>query len=243
MRAHFLTSSLAATFLLFFSSAAHADEILDAPPAEAQPLPAPGDAPVPPPAADAMPGAPTTLTSAPIAPASLGAGALAREAPEREDAPVRRVGVASMLGFGSANQGFGLGVRGGYTMPMNVYVGGSFMYHVGTSTALLGQSVSSNAYYFAGEGGYDFQAGPVTIRPYAGLGYQVASISGPAPNTPAGTLVSQNANSVVVYPAASAHWNIPRSQFFVGGDTRVVIPLADASNAAFAMFGTAGAKF
>ena len=61
----------------------------------------------------------------------------------------------------------GLGARGGFTLPFNFYVGGTFLYHVGTSA----NGTSSNVWYLGGEGGYDIATGPITVRPYVGVGY------------------------------------------------------------------------
>src|SRR5215471_14448526 len=66
--------------------------------------------------------------------------------------------VGALLGWGFRDAvGFGLGVRGGYTLPMNVYVGGTFMYHLGKTETIAGTGdFSVNTYYLGAEGGYDF---------------------------------------------------------------------------------------
>src|SRR5258707_15835289 len=49
--------------------------------------------------------------------------------------------------------GIGLGVRGGYTLPMNLYVGGTFIYHLGKSEASPFGDLKVNIYYFGAEVG------------------------------------------------------------------------------------------
>jgi len=77
--------------------------------------------------------------------------------------------VAGLVGVGIDVAGedafFGLGLRGGYTLRPNIYIGGTYMYHI------VSQEVAGGLHILGVEGGYDFQFEPVTIRPYIGLGY------------------------------------------------------------------------
>jgi hypothetical protein len=75
-------------------------------------------------------------------------------------------------GFGKEPNfyGLGFGVRGGYTLPMNVYLGGTFIYHLGASVATGFGDVKYNVMFLGVEGGYDLMAGPVLVRPVLGLG-------------------------------------------------------------------------
>jgi hypothetical protein len=84
---------------------------------------------------------------------------------------------AALLGYGFKDGvGLGLGARGGYTLPMNVYLGGTFVYHLGKSVG----GASVNIFYLGVEGGYDITAGPFVIRPFLGLGPAFAHVSAPA---------------------------------------------------------------
>jgi hypothetical protein len=118
------------------------------------------------------------------------------------------------------------------------------MYHFGSSYGYGGylgtvaSELSTHVLYPAGEVGYDFHVGPVTIRPYAGLGVAFLTAS----SSLAGTSTSETESSALVYPGATAHWNIPRSDFFVGGDTRLLI-LTRGGDPSFALYATAGLKF
>jgi hypothetical protein len=145
-----------------------------------------------------------------------------------------RGSVAGLLGYGFKDGvNLGLGVRGGYTLPMNLYLGGTFVYHLGKSE----NDVSSNLYYFGVEGGYDIGAGPVVIRPYLGLGAATAMASIPAiPGFTEKTTASETRfalwpGATVLYPIGSA---------FIGADARFLI--VDEFNA-FSLFATGGVHF
>jgi Outer membrane protein beta-barrel domain len=152
------------------------------------------------------------------------------------------ISVAPLLGFGTNHLNFGFGARAGYTLPQKVYIGATFMYHLGVSESygLFGQTneVSSKVFYPAGEVGYDFRVGPVTIRPYAGVGVVFISSSVTIGNQSA----SNTENSLALYPAVTAQFNIPHSDFFVGGDTRILI-LTRGGDPSFGLFATGGMKF
>jgi hypothetical protein len=71
--------------------------------------------------------------------------------------------VAGLIGFGAGYEGFDLGVRGGYTLPNNIYLGGTILLNVGFGGWGAGFTTGF-------EGGYQFAAGPVVVRPYGGIG-------------------------------------------------------------------------
>ena len=166
----------------------------------------------------------------------------ARSRPDDEAESGKAISVAPLLGFGTNHLNFGFGARAGYTLPQRVYVGATFMYHLGMSESygLFGQSseVSTKVFYPAAEVGYDFRVGPVTIRPYGGVGVVFISSSVTVGNQSS----SASTSSLALYPAVTAQWNIPRSDFFVGGDTRMLI-LTRGGDPSFGLFATAGMKF
>lgn len=210
-----LIGLVAAVSLSLASTAA-----LAAPPA---PLPAPAPAP------SAAPPAPAAQTDRPAA------------SSDGEEESGKAFVAAPLMGFGSNHYGFGMGARAGYTFPQKVYVGGTFMYHFGSSYGyggLAGADISTRILYPAAEVGYDFHVGPVTIRPYAGVGVAFATAS----SSFAGESTSSTDSSLLIYPGATAHWNIPRSDFFVGGDTRIAI-LTRGGDPSFGLFATGGIKF
>jgi hypothetical protein len=150
--------------------------------------------------------------------------------------------VAALLGYGFKDYvNVGLGVRGGYTLPMNLYVGGTFVYHLGKSVDTGAGSAKTNIYYFGVEGGYDIAAGPVVVRPYLGLGPATARSTIPAFNFGAGFTTPETTvtdTKLALWPGATVLY--PLGPAFVGGDARFLI-VNDFN--AFSLFATAGAQF
>ena len=137
--------------------------------------------------------------------------------------------VGAMIGDGFKDGvNFGLGVRGGYTLPQNIYVGGTFVYHFGTSAG----DASVNVFYLGPEAGYDIQAGPVVVRPYLGLGPAFAHVSLPAP------FPSDTETKFGVWPGVAGLF--PIQNFYVGADMRVLI-VSDFT--AFSIFANGGVMF
>ncbi|MGH7328527.1 MAG: hypothetical protein ACREJX_09280, partial [Polyangiaceae bacterium] len=92
------------------------------------------------------------------------------------------VSAAALLGYGVDNLcgadpdrtctpfGVGLGLRAGVTMPFKLYVGATFLYHLGYSIGSGDNLVREHTFYPGLEAGYDFVLGPITLRPYTGIG-------------------------------------------------------------------------
>jgi len=153
-----------------------------------------------------------------------------------------------LLGYGFKDYvDLGFGVRGGYTLPMNLYLGGTFIYHLGKSDNINGVDISGHIMYFGVEGGYDIEAGPVIVRPYLGLGDVIASVDVPQVCAPFVGCVgggSESSGHFGVWPGATVLY--PMDNFFVGGDARFVIVTSSDSNQdfnAFSLFATGGMKF
>jgi hypothetical protein len=127
----------------------------------------------------------------------------------------------------------GIGARAGLTLPMSIYLGGTFVYHLGKSESTPFGDVNARILYLGGEGGYDASAGPLTVRPYLGFGY--ASLTGSVAG------ISSSQGKGAIWPGAVAL--LPLGSLFVGADARyVVIFDADDSNA-FSLFATLGMTF
>jgi hypothetical protein len=136
----------------------------------------------------------------------------------------------------------GIGARGGVTLPMSLYLGGTILYHLGKTTSDSGADFKANIWYFGGEGGYDIGAGPLTIRPYLGLGY--ANLRASAPDVCAlGACVggSYSDGKLAFWPGVTGLVGL--GSLFVGADLRYVL-LVDAEDAnAFSAFATLGVNF
>lgn len=159
-----------------------------------------------------------------------------------------RIFAAAMLGFASDSLNFGFGLRGGKTFENHLYVGGSFVYHVGESvsggsTVATGYGTTANTTYSAStsaiivgpEGGYDLDLKAVVLRPYLGLG--LAAFTGSS--SAGGVSVSTSGSQFVVWPGAQVIYSLPQSNFFLGGDAHVVtVP-----GTAFSVFATGGIHF
>jgi hypothetical protein len=154
----------------------------------------------------------------------------------------RPVSVAPLLGYASESMKLGVGVRGGYTLPMGLYVGGTFIYHLGSSaegSSALGTIESSARFIVSGaEVGYSIPVGPVTVRPYAGVGLLVAMISQKAGSQES----SDSATSLAFWPGCTALYSIPHSPAFVGIDSRLLLA-TEGSGVAFGAFATGGMRF
>jgi hypothetical protein len=161
------------------------------------------------------------------------------EAPEAE--PARgKVAIAGLvgqgIGFSHADEGpyrLGFGVRAGITLPQRVYLGGTFVYHGGTSR----DGASGNVFYLGGEAGYDFGTGPVVVRPYIGLGI----LSARASVSRLGYSASDSKSYLYVAPGVAVHFLLGE-RWFIGGDARVLtVPSEDSDSWNVSFLATFGA--
>ena len=141
------------------------------------------------------------------------------EAPAPEPIDTRFY-VDAMLGLGSEQLNLGIGARGGKTFDNHLYVGGLFVYHLGTSASASvgGTMVTSSAsgFYIGPEAGYDIQLLPsVVLRPYLGLGFADASVS-------SSTGGSASSSELSIWPGVAAHYQLAGSKYVLGGDFRIV---------------------
>lgn len=174
----------------------------------AQPAPtaAPAEAPAEPDVADAPEGKPAR----PISIAAI-AGVGLNETKLKDDA-----GNETKDGVGT--QGVGIGLRGGYTLPMKVYVGAAFVYHLGGSNEANQVKYTGSTLYLGPEVGYDLELGPVILRPYVGLGYGSVKAKAEAGGT---TLLDRSEGGFAVWPGVMARY--PVDAFFVGADARYAL--------------------
>ncbi len=136
----------------------------------------------------------------------------------------------------------GLGARAGVTLPLGLYVGGTFVYHLGKSQNIGGADLKANVYYFGAEGGYEISAGPLTVRPYLGLGYASPRITQANCQLQACVAGETSGDSkFAMWPGATALF--PVGNLFVGADLRYVVLFDTTDGNAFAAFLTGGMSF
>jgi hypothetical protein len=115
--------------------------------------------------------------------------------------------------------GMGLGARVGFTLPFNFYVGGTFLYHIGTHA----NATSTNVWYLGGEGGYNIEVAPIAVRPYVGAGYANWRSEWPANSCGLSRCNAgiRNAGSAALWPGLAVLASA--GPYFVGVDFRYVV--------------------
>jgi hypothetical protein len=154
---------------------------------------------------------------------------------DEDEIASKPISATALFGYGTEGLKLGVGARAGYTLPMNIYVGGTFMYHFGQSVG----AASYNVFYPAGEAGYDIRIGRGVIRPYAGVGpiFVHASVSF------LGQSESKTDTSLAVYPGVTATYDIPNANgVYVGGDARLLFN-TQGGDPSFGFFVNAGMRF
>ena len=120
--------------------------------------------------------------------------------------------------------GFGLGLRGGYTLSFGLYIGALFDYYIGTTETLIDTRTEPDTVFdaqfrsahLAMEVGYDFKIlSTLLLRPYIGFGYLDTGASSQLPVL--------DYNSVAFSPGLSLDFNITESAF-VTGNVHLLLP-------------------
>jgi hypothetical protein len=164
-------------------------------------------------------------------------------APDRAGASV---GVLLGYGFDSAYK-FGLGARGGYTLPQKVYIGGTFVYHFGQSESDGTFTASESLFYVGPEGGYDIaipSAPQILIRPYLGLGLESVHVSesGGSAIEAVTINVSGSSSGFSFWPGVTGLYSFTPN-WSAGLDARVVVATFGGGDTTFALFLTGQYKF
>lgn len=202
-----------------------------APPPPVQEAEPPPPAPPPPPPAPVVASEPDVKKDAPPA-----------APPTDADSAPKPISVAPLLGYATSNLNLGVGLRAGYTLEQRIYIGGTFVYHLGKSEEIstLGgkMEASAHAMYPGVEAGYDLPVGPVVIRPYGGVGIAFVTVSQEAN----GQSKSDTKSSFAFWPGCAVSYAIPKSPAFVGADARLLV-MTEADDPSFGMFATGGVRF
>lgn len=134
--------------------------------------------------------------------------------------------------------GTGFGARVGYTLPNRVYLGATFLYHLGMTEG----PVQANVNYGGGEVGYDITTGPMLLRAYAGFGLanSSATVTLPTVGGVGGGKVSASDSRFAFWPGASVLLPFEDGAAFVGVDAKYVV--VDGGSA-FNTYGTFGLAF
>lgn len=143
------------------------------------------------------------------------------------------ISAAANVGIGSNDYGVGFGLRGGYTMPYRLYLGGIANYHVGNDSNVGDVRQSTRVGYFGPEAGYDLGVGKVLLRPVLGFGLAFRT-----EQREGGNVASVDQTLVRPYIAPGASVMVPIGNFFVGADSRYMI---NRDNGAITLLGAVGA--
>lgn len=155
----------------------------------------------------------------------------------------------------------GGGLRVGYKFPINVYLGATFVYHLGGNTDKppLVLDRQSNVFYGGAELGYAIDLYPVEIRPYVGFGVLhlddafTDSFAFLDPNTRNTWIAARKVESgslPALWPGVALTCRF--GVVFVGVDARYVVPTDSIDRAewkaagwanGFGLFATSGASF
>lgn len=176
------------------------------------------------------------------------------EKPKKKELPGgdKRASVGLLLGWGfktdRRTQGLGAdpyllgaGLRGGYTLDFQLYLGAYFVYFIGSSaegTNALRNTGTGNSHanymLFGAEVGYDWWMGPALVRPSLGLGMALgvtdATIDGQT------TSVADFA----FHPGMSVLF--PIDDWFLGGDFRANVITANGVSG-IALYANGGLRF
>lgn len=141
--------------------------------------------------------------------------------------------------LGADPYGFVAGLRGGYTLDFNLYVGLFFDYYLGSSETgdsarINTGSQTSHANYiqFGAEVGYDWWVGPLIVRPSMpfGAAFAVTDVTGETDSV--GAMVFAPGLMIVT----------PIDEWFIGGDGRFVLVTGNGVSA-FKLAATGGLRF
>lgn len=135
----------------------------------------------------------------------------------------------------------GLGARGGYTLGMGLYLGGSADLFLGASKSVLGNEIDADHFQIMGEAGYDLGLGDLLVlRPLGAVGLGRHAVGFCFEES---GVCGNNAETGVVL-GAGANLMVDLGGFFLGADTRLNWLVGNADESTSLILGiSAGASF
>jgi hypothetical protein len=158
--------------------------------------------------------------------------ALDRKKKSEDEWKSRPIALAAVAGYASANLRIGMSIRAGYSISDRFYVGGAFMYHLGTA---FGET-TIGGYYPAAELGYDYHVQGFTIRPYAGVGVFFTRVTGATAD-----IEVNDDTALAFYPGVQFDYQFGAG--FVGVDARLLFIFASDRDASLGFFAVGGVRF
>ncbi len=141
--------------------------------------------------------------------------------------------------LGADPYGLGLGLRGGYALDFGLYLGGYFVYYIGSTESGASAQVATgtrethaNYMLFGAEVGYDWWIGDAIIRPSVGIGPAIALTDALGQTDVYGDFALLPGLSVIV----------PLEDWFIGGDFRINAVTGDGVSG-IAIFANGGLRF
>jgi hypothetical protein len=152
--------------------------------------------------------------------------------------------IGASVGYGTASgtpNAYDLGVLGriGFTLPLDFYLGGTFVYHFGAEdNALTGtSSIKRKVWYTGGEFGYVIEIKKLSVRPYVGAGVIVLNIN----ECDDGLCTSRSPNSFYLAPGVYSQYDF--GPIYLGADIRYVAAANSDIPNSFGFFGSFGVNF
>ena len=176
--------------------------------------------------------------------AALVATGLFRSAFADDNPPsISGASVALLAGYG-VKDGYNVGVGGrvGETLPNRLYLGATFVDHLGITNATPYGDARYRVWFVGAEGGYEVPTGAFILRPYSGAGAAryTATRCVPFINGVGGCSPSTNTR-FAFWPGVAALYRLGPA--FLGVDVRFAIVTGETNADAVAALATAGVHF
>lgn len=155
-------------------------------------------------------------------------------------APADATSLGISVGYGAPGgepnaYGLGLLARLGFSLPLGIYLGGTYVYHFGSTQKAGSTDVSQNVWYAGGEAGFNLTGDSWLLRPYAGIG--ALSLQGQSCG-PLGCAGIGSEGSLYVGPGMYGQYDF--GPVYLGADLRYVITTSLSDHNSLGLFGSFG---